>query len=425
MSVLTLAGKSINWAKPPKPTDMVVWSKRDKYGRVVKGSLRTIAHLDHLNNLAKKKYGVEIEVFQGPYNTTVAASEGTHDFDACIDAWIPGVDGMEQQRFFRANGAGAYLRTPAQGFTLHIHYFTLPPREGASVSDDYAVAGFRVGRYVDGGYSTYGTRVASAQIEDYYQHKTALAGHLHDPSWFPENITASIFDLDAYIERQRKMTAPRVTTPSITVLTANVEDMEHPPLVAVLSTTKANLAVLQQASRLVKLAKGSGYRRFGYKTGIEARGIKSLVSRNLKVGLTRRLRMTMPWVGPKTGKRHEPRVYQALQVLAPFRFWVVNVHFPTGGPDGPNAKAWAESWRRLVQFLSKRRGVAIGDFNATAAQLKPLCETAGFDLTSLGKVDHAVSHRLRRAGVQRDIPGTPDGVHGWGAVTYEPIRSTK
>ena len=142
MSVLTLAGAPINWDKPPAPTALVHWSRTTNSGKQVIGSLRTIAHLDRLDALALTRFGVHISVIQGPYNTSVPTSAGTHDFDACLDVWIPGVDGLTQQRFFRANGAGAYLRTPAQGFTLHIHYFTLPPREGTDVSDDFRSAGF-------------------------------------------------------------------------------------------------------------------------------------------------------------------------------------------------------------------------------------------------------------------------------------------
>lgn len=203
MSVLTLRGTEIDWARPPAPTARVMWSRRDQYGRQVTGSLRTIAHLDYLDYLSLKKYGVHIIVMQPPYNEGVEASEGTHDLDACIDAWIPGVPGPEQQRFFRANGGGAYHRTPAQGFTEHIHYFTLPPRT-AVPTKGYMLAGFKVGMYVDGGWSQFGRAVASSQIDDYYGHRTALKGHAHDPSWFPADIPSTIFDLDAYIARKTR-----------------------------------------------------------------------------------------------------------------------------------------------------------------------------------------------------------------------------
>ena len=134
MTVLTLAGKLIDWHNPPKPTDRVIWSERTTGGKQVTGSLRTIAHLDRLNNLSLKMFKSPVKVLQGPYNTTVKASAGTHDYDACLDVYIPGVAWLTQQTFFRANGAGAYWRRPP-AFGNHIHYFTLPPREGENGHD--------------------------------------------------------------------------------------------------------------------------------------------------------------------------------------------------------------------------------------------------------------------------------------------------
>ena len=202
MAVLTRRGRKINWSKPPRPTTLVMWSKRTTSGKKIVGSLRTIAHLDHLNILAVKKYGTHIRVFQGPYNTGVRASKGTHDFDACWDVDIPGVPWSEQERFFRANGAGAWHRKPPS-FINHIHGFTLPPREGRDVSDDFKIAGFKVGKYVDGGWSLFGRRTNSSQIEDYYNHRTGLKGHLPAGGWFPKDIRATIFNLNAYIARRR------------------------------------------------------------------------------------------------------------------------------------------------------------------------------------------------------------------------------
>ena len=53
MTVLTLAGKLIDWHNPPKPTDRVIWSERTTGGKQVTGSLRTIAHLDRIVVLDK------------------------------------------------------------------------------------------------------------------------------------------------------------------------------------------------------------------------------------------------------------------------------------------------------------------------------------------------------------------------------------
>jgi hypothetical protein len=199
-----LPGRKIDWANPPKPTRRCVWSKRATNGKRVTGSFRTICHLNRLNNLAIDKYGVGIEVIQPPYNTGVRASAGTHDYDATYDVYIPGVSWWEQQRFFRANGCGGWYRHPPL-FGNHCHMFTLPYREGKSISDDWMVFGFKVGKYMDGGWSLYRRSVASSQIADYYAHAFGLSG-AHTPgsdrSWFPANIEATIFDLGAYVAKR-------------------------------------------------------------------------------------------------------------------------------------------------------------------------------------------------------------------------------
>lgn len=202
--VLRLNGRPINWKNPPKPTDRVMWSKKDIYGKRVTGSFRTICHVDRLDALAQGRFGQGLAVIQPSYNTGVRASAGTHDYDACLDVYIPGVDWYVAQKFLRANGFACWYRHPPL-FGNHIHGFTLPPREGKSISDDWKVAGFTVGKYVDGGWSLYGRLVTSSQIEDYYRHAFGLAG-MHTPgsdkSWFPSNIEATIFDLDAYVARR-------------------------------------------------------------------------------------------------------------------------------------------------------------------------------------------------------------------------------
>jgi hypothetical protein len=187
-----LDGRRIDWDDPPNSTKIVRWSKRDTSGRVVKGSLRTICHLNRLNNLALNRHGVEIEIIQPPYNTTVAASAGTHDFDCCVDLYFPGLAWYTQQRFFRANGLGCWYRHPPL-FGNHIHGFTLPKPEGESHLDDFATP---VGTFVPG------------QLDDYYRHAFGLKNQ-HDSnldhSWFPSDINATVFDLGAYIRRRQEL----------------------------------------------------------------------------------------------------------------------------------------------------------------------------------------------------------------------------
>ena len=201
--ILHLNGRHINWNSPPKATEKVKWDRLCDNGKEVTGSFRTIAHLQRTDNLAVRKFGQHIRVIQPPFNKGVAASAGTHDFDACLDVYIPGVSWWTQQKFFRANGWGAYYRYPP-AFGNHIHMFSLPPREGNSISDDYAVHGFKVGEYVDGGLSTAGRVESSSQIEDYYEHRSALSGHASDPSWHPADIAKTIFNLHKFVKRRRK-----------------------------------------------------------------------------------------------------------------------------------------------------------------------------------------------------------------------------
>lgn len=196
MTVLHLSGKPINWFDPPKATARVKWHKKSMYGKDVTGSLRTIAHLDRLNTLSKKRFGVEIVVIQTAYNKGVAASAGTHDYDCVMDLYIPGVNWWAQQRFFRRNGFGCWYRH-APLFSNHIHGFTLPVPKGQYRGDDFRT---KVGIYVPG------------QLIDYYNEAFGLSGQ-HTPhsdkTWFPDNKDATVFDLQEYMKNRRRLARKR------------------------------------------------------------------------------------------------------------------------------------------------------------------------------------------------------------------------
>lgn len=210
-NVRYLSGRKVNWRKPPAPNRKMRWRHKTMYGRPVYGSFRTLCHLDRVDRLARKRFGQGVVVIQSAYNSTVAASAGTHDYDACLDVYIPGVSWWRQQLFFRANGWGAWYRHPPQ-FGNHIHMLSLPEREGESISDDYRVHGFKVGKYVDGGHSLYGREVTSSQLYDYYVRAFGLSGkHVPgtDKSWHPAThrkggVPSTIFNLDRYIANRVK-----------------------------------------------------------------------------------------------------------------------------------------------------------------------------------------------------------------------------
>lgn len=384
MAVLNLFGKPIDWLNPPAPNARVKWSRKDQYGRDVTGSLRTIALLDETDDKAVRRFGTRVVVIQPPYNEGVPQSAGTHDKDACIDAYIPGVDWRVQERFFRTCGWGAYWRRPP-AFGNHIHMFMLPEREGANVSDDYRSGGFTVGKYVDGGYSLYGRKVASSQIEDYYEHKTALSGHAYDPSWFPgdtkgTSIAATIFDLDAYIERQAAaMPNPRIATswnlltgrPLRTVareLRAVIKENGKPPVVSLQEATKYRTVIKTVAAAM-------GYRVYQPRDiapkakGVQARESGStalLVRKDIRLRKSFTIRCKETWKGPKHGLVHEGRVLPGVVGYINGRWTtVIANHMPTGKNLASNRKAWDEQQAR-IKAVVKNLGypfTVIGDNN--------------------------------------------------------------
>jgi len=186
-------GGKINWKDAPHPTKMCTWTKQSIYGHHIRGSFRTLCHMNRLNNLSREVFGTQMSVIQPDWNTTVEASAGTHDFDSVWDLWIPGVNGWRQQRFYRGNGAGGWYRHLPM-FSNHCHVFSIPTQSGRVRADDFGDRGFKVGIYVPG------------QLADYYNHAYGLSG-MHTPgsdhSWFPKSIKSTIFDLHKYIERRR------------------------------------------------------------------------------------------------------------------------------------------------------------------------------------------------------------------------------
>lgn len=159
-------------------SDIILYSMPNIYGRRFKCSKRTGAHLDRTRKRLRDK-GRSLRIIQGSYNDSVAASAGTHDYDAVFDVEITGMSWPEAQHWLRENGWAAWVRTPAQGFTYHIHMVSLPRYKLKWVS--------KVGEYVPG------------QVVDYYNHEDGLAGGGHDPSWFPPNIRATIFNYTAWV----------------------------------------------------------------------------------------------------------------------------------------------------------------------------------------------------------------------------------
>jgi hypothetical protein len=176
-------------------TDLITVTR---LGRRFKASRRTVAHIEKTVAEFKRVFPhASLTIIQTSYNTTVAASAGTHDFDACFD-WgftgelLPGQHAEAQwqqlQHFLRRLGWGCWWRHTgswAAQSEWHVHGFSLP----------VGLASFttKVGEFIDGGLSSLGRAVASSQLDDYLTEKDGLADHACDHTWRPQPISSSVF----------------------------------------------------------------------------------------------------------------------------------------------------------------------------------------------------------------------------------------
>lgn len=149
-----------------------------------------------------------LHILQTCYHTGVAASAGTHDFDAVFDVWITGGvlgrDPNRAQKVLRILGWGAWFRHTgpwADPSEWHIHMISLPTGLPAhptalDVGKAYDALGIKVGEFIDGGYTTQGRIVGSSQVVDLFNHAEGLAGEHNqnsDPSWYPKDINKTVF----------------------------------------------------------------------------------------------------------------------------------------------------------------------------------------------------------------------------------------
>lgn len=103
-----------------------------------------------------------------------------------------------------------------------------------------------------------------------------------------------------------------------------------------------------------------------------------LIRDDVKIRHERVEEMSVPWVGPKNDWPHDPRRYRSAWLQLPDgKVWKVQgAHWPTGGPDGRNAEAVAETIAHETQWLRRtmpgRPTALIGDLNLRQAQLLPV-----------------------------------------------------
>jgi hypothetical protein len=187
-----------------KATDLILVTR---LGHTFTASRRTVAWLDFIIAAFAKRFpDAKLLMLQSCYHEGVAASEGTHDFDACFDFWFIGTlkvglsqlqSGLLLQRFFRARGGGGWFRHLGEWAApkdWHVHVFVLPA--------GLKMFATKVGLYIDGGLSQFGVVKASSQLSDYLRRSLGLKG-MHesgaDTTWFPPIIRLTVFNYRRWV----------------------------------------------------------------------------------------------------------------------------------------------------------------------------------------------------------------------------------
>lgn len=170
------------------PRETIRWQrKNDIWGDPIFGSRATVAQLEDTDQRCLAQFGVGFEVMQGCFNTDVALSAGTHDFDRCVDGFIPRVDWLVAQRFLRGPCRWfCWYRKPPT-FSSHIH---------ACASHTYDT---RVGEFVPGQMADY---VAKPPLD-------GLAGTTLDLTWHPDPILR--FDYEQWKQDNMELSSEQIT----------------------------------------------------------------------------------------------------------------------------------------------------------------------------------------------------------------------
>jgi hypothetical protein len=96
-------------------------------------------------NRAVALFGRSISLTQGSYSTSVSASAGTHDGGGVVDISVSGLTTTQRTKLvqdLRRAGFFAWLRTPSQGFSYHIHAVAIGDRELSYAAKRQVTQGF-------------------------------------------------------------------------------------------------------------------------------------------------------------------------------------------------------------------------------------------------------------------------------------------
>lgn len=139
---LTLKRRAGGSTPAPAPSGEPVHS----YARTTHGGRTVNKRTDDMLHTAETISGVKFTLSQGSYNRGgVAASAGTHDGGGVVDISVSNWSATTRKNVVQAlrkAGFAAWLRTPAQGFSYHIHACAIGDREMAQGAKNQVTAYF-------------------------------------------------------------------------------------------------------------------------------------------------------------------------------------------------------------------------------------------------------------------------------------------
>lgn len=141
------------------------------YGRTTYGGKTVNKRTRDMLVTAASVFGSHFGLTQGSYNRGVSASAGTHDGGGVVDINVDGMTSAKRNALvlaLRRAGFAAWLRTPAQGFSYHIHANAIGDREMASL--------------------------AKSQVQSYFNGRNGLAGNGYDGTPRPHPPWANRYD---------------------------------------------------------------------------------------------------------------------------------------------------------------------------------------------------------------------------------------
>lgn len=146
---------------------------------------------------------------------------------------------------------------------------------------------------------------------------------------------------------------------------------------------------------------GLGYKVYQLKPKSSRKGytsnngnIVALVRSDLEVVQSKVARMTLDWVGPKTGRNQDPRTFRYLKVKKQGVVWKVGgVHFPFGKKQQAEAVQWV---RKLIKRAALIRPVVVlGDYNLEEAAVQDRIADPTDSKVAGEKIDLAVYHNCQ------------------------------